>query len=250
MKDFLREALSDIRTGRHLDVYSFIGLSIIVGGLSAVGVAGVNVSLAVILAGMVVLGQTQLQYSKRLDKAASPRGLAMMMRDHDYMVHFQDAERVSMLCIANFRFLAANSDSLSQYLERGGKLREVLIDADHAESLYVCTTRAVGSSTEVAHTRTQVTLTIDKLFELSQSTTEVNQLQAKETKYPTSHVITWFEFRRRPNVIFVVPTGFQQRTEARPTLSFQQDTDPIGYRYFAEYFENLWKWPKTRTIVF
>ncbi len=252
MRSFLRNVIDDLRSGRHLDVYCLLALSLVVAVLSAVGAASTDISLAVVLAGLVVLGATQLQYFKKLDAAVSnthrPETI-VVMRDEDYLIHLRNAERVSMLCIANFRFLAANSDSLHQFLQRGGALREILMDPGHAESLYVSTTRAVGSSAEVRHTRNQIALTIDKLRELARSATTKDHLLAKRARYPTSHVITWFEFRSSPDLIFVVPTGFQQRTEARPTLVLDKNANRTGYDYFAQYFENLWTWRESRPVT-
>jgi len=166
-----------------------------------------------------------------------------MLSDDHYLEQIQRASRISMICIANFRFVAANSDALHNFLRAEGELRELLLNGEHSESMYVATTRAIGSSQSPSHTHSQLQLTIDKLGELARSDDgQATKVSVKQTNYPTAHVISWFEPHRGPGIIYVTPSGFHQRTQSRPTFVVSEEQDPVGYRYFADYFENLWTW--------
>jgi hypothetical protein len=61
-------------------------------------------------------------------------------------------------------------------------------------------------------------------------------------------VISRFEFDHSPGIIYVTPTGFLQKTELRPTFVIREDTDPVGYKYFSDYSDNLWTWRRSVRI--
>ena len=153
-----------------------------------------------------------------------------------------------MLAITNYRFLAANSEVLCQFLKSGGTMRELLLNPDNSESMYIATSRAIGSSKRESHTRGQIVLAIDTLRDLVKCSAGEGSIAAKQTEYATAHVISWFEFADGRGAICVTPTGFDQNSNSRPTVVLDKHRDADAFKFFSDYFENLWGWSKSTPV--
>ncbi len=245
MKTLLRDLLTDLKAGRNVDTIVVVLLTAVIAILTLFNVTSQRVAISLVLALLVIITAKTLMMGKAIDRIAQTASLPAALptfRDEDYASTIERATRISLLTITNFRFLAANSDTFHRYLQRGGEMRQILMNPDSSESMYSATTRAAGSSQDKDHTRSQVQLAVDKLYELAGSAISDAKLQAKRTDYATAHVISWFEFERESGRVFVTPSGFRQRTGTRPTIVVNAANDPGSYEYFTEYFENIWNW--------
>jgi hypothetical protein len=243
-----RAAKVDIQRGRNLDTYIAVAIGAVVTVLGLVGVVSVPIELAALLGTMVIIILFEVEQLHILDRIESKAGSqsfrVVHLRDEDYDKQIRTASRITLVTLLNFRWLAANSGTISDYLKRGGLLRELVMDVQSDEALYVATVRAFGASRKTQHTMGQYQLTVDKLREFA-ALAPKGTLQVKQIPFATAHVITWFEFDYGPNIMYVTPSGFMQKTDTRPTFVIEQDTDPDLYSYFEMYTENLWGWEKS-----
>jgi len=251
MREFLKNIVADIKRGSNLDLYLTMIVCLAVAVMSALGIAKIEWVLAAVLAALLIQSANFLSEQRKLDTVISNIALAnapklIMMNDTDFAVHIKRASQINMICVANFRFLAANAVHFNDFVMRGGRLREILLDPSNQASVRQSAERSVGSSISPEFTSSQIRLTIDKFKELESHQSSVDQTELRITSYVTSVVLTWFEFPAEPRLIFVTITGFQQPTGTRLTLVLREDIDISGYHFFATLFNNVWSWVGTR----
>lgn len=243
----------DVKAGRNLDSYIAAAIGLVLAILGVIGITSLAINISALLAAVSIILLLELDRAHSLDGIqavlrAQQSSALSILRDEDYAAQISYAKTITLVTLLNFRFLASNSETLANFLARGGHLRQLVMDVENAESIYVATKRASGASQSRDHTIGQARLTNDKIRELASSVSNGGTLDMRKCPYPTSHVITWFQFEWQPDVIYVTPSGFQQRSEARPTLTIMQDSDPVGFEFFRSYVENLWNWEDTEEV--
>lgn len=245
MKKSLNAVIRDIKSGKHLDSYSTLILLLAIAVLSGLNITHTNVTLAVLLAAVAVVGGNILRISKSVE-SIEPKGrdLIRWLSDSDYPDLISKASKVRMLCVANYRFLDTNSDAFHTLMRRGGTLESILLDPHNECGRRVATARSIGASSRPGHLQSHHKLTLLKLEEFFISS-PAGKMMVKKSTYPTAHVLTIIEFNSEPTLAFVVPTGFQHATENRPTLCLNEYDDARTFAYFVSYYDNLWTWQGT-----
>lgn len=251
MREFFKNIIADLKRGSNLDLYLIMIVCLAVAVMSAFGIAKIEWVLAAILTALLIQSANFLSEQRKLDTVISTVALAntpklVMMNDTDFAVHVKRASQISMISVANFRFLAANAMHFNDFVRRGGRLREILLDPSNQASVRQSAERSVGSSTSPEFTSSQIQLTIDKFKELASHQSSIDQTELRVTSYVTSVVMTWFEFPAEPGLMFITITGFQQTTGTRLTMVLRKDSDISGYQFFATFFDNAWSWVGTR----
>jgi hypothetical protein len=251
MGNFLRAIAEDLRRGANVDLYATIAVCLVVGVMSAFGVAKVEWVLAAILAALLIQAANFISEQRKLDAVVTSVTVAsnpklVGMNDTDFAVYIRRALKISMACVANFRFLASNAVDFADFVRRGGALRLVMLDPTSKQSVEMAAARSIGSSTSPEYTMAQIQLTIGKFKELASHKVSGGQVQLKLTPYVTSVVMSWFEFAAEPGLIFVTVTGFRQPTGTRLTIVVREDAEPLAYKFFATFFDNVWTWDHTQ----
>jgi len=252
MRDLLKAIGADLKRGTNVDLYLTIAVCLVLAVMSVFGVAKVEWVLAAILAALLIQTANFISEQRKLDAllvavTAANAPKLVTMNDTDYAVHIKRASKISMVCVANFRFLAVNAEHFADFVRRGGHLKEVMLDPTNKASVALSAARSVGSSTSADNTAAQIQLTIDKFKEFAYYKVSDGQVQLKLTPYLTSVVMSWFEFAAEPAVMFVTITAFRQPTGTRPTVVVREDTEQAAYKFFATFFDNIWTWDGTRT---
>jgi hypothetical protein len=253
LEQAVKQVLSNVRA-RNVEIYAVIILTTTIAFLALFDVVSIPVALAALLTAAALTAVLELERVTSIDRIevllrSMSRGSTMEnFHDEDYNALIDVATRVTFVSILNYRFLAANIETLAAFLKRGGELRQMMMDVNSNESMYSATIRSAGASNSEEHTRIQSQLTIDTLVELASDATAETPLIAKSIPFATAHVISRFEFDHSPGIIYVTPTGFLQKTELRPTFVIREDTDPVGYKYFSDYSDNFWTWSRSVKI--
>jgi len=259
----IQRAVADIRRGENIDVY----LTILVcsGAIlaSTFNLVGEGSLINAILAALVLIAVTNIKAEKRqneameqlkwqrsaLDLLNSGNDIYHSLRDEHYQPHIDRCVALNMICVANFRFLAANVSQLSGMIKRGGKMRQIMLNKDKRAAVNVATSRSVGASQEYSHTIGQIQATIDKLCELKLNCSASDQIQVKHTSFVTNYVVNWFEFGgSEPDLMFIVLPGFRQTTDSRLSLIIRSNDEPEAFSFFKSYFENLWSWENSAIV--
>jgi hypothetical protein len=249
VKQVFRSAIRDVRSGKRIDAYTILILSAAVAVLSVFGVTSTTVSLAVLLAGLAVLASYSLGISRTLEEASPGRNESISwLSDRYYAELISASSRVKMLTIANYLFLEANNDAFHALMERGGEIRELMVDPDNECAQKIFYARSVGSSTRPGHLDSHYSLTVSKLQEFFEASRR-NRVMVRKTTYPPPYVMNIIEFDSRPSLAFIVPSGFQQAIENRPTFCLHEYDDARAFAYFTEYFDKLWNWNGTTEVT-
>lgn len=251
MREFFKSIIADLKRGSNLDLYLIMIVCLAVAVMSAFGIARIEWVLAAVLVALLIQSANFLSEQRKLDKVISTVALAntpklVMLRDTDFAVHIKRASQISMISVANFRFLAANATHFNDFVRRGGRLREIILDPSNQASVRQSAERSVGSSRSPEFTSNQIRLTIDKFKELASHQSSIEQTELRVTRYVTSVVLTWFEFPAEPGLMFITITGFQQPTDTRLIMVLTEDSDIAGYKFFATFFNNAWSWAGIR----
>ena len=250
---FLKLAWLDLRRGASIDLYISLLVCAVVAVMSILGFAKLEWVLSAILVVLLVQIGNFISERRKLDELllkleSSKTAKLVSMLDTDFEVFIKRASKISMVCVANFRFLATNSVHFSEFVGRGGSLRQVMLDAADEASMALSIARSVGASTDPKSKIAQIELTIAKLREIASHNKNKGTVELKCSRFPTPIILSWFEFPSEPPIMFVTITGFKQPTSTRLTLVVRQDQNKMEYEFFSTFFENLWKWQGSTSV--
>lgn len=254
MKKLVKAILTDIRRGQNIDSYATMLVCIVAIALSIAGVAKTEWVLSAVLVALVIQSAHFISEERKLDRVISTYGLAAgqtfnYFKDEDYVDRIKKATKIHMICVANFRFIAANATDFTDFVSRGGELREILLDPESQTSVDMSAYRSEGASANPDFTRSQINMTIEKLKEIASHQKHEGQVKVRKTTYLTAVIFTWFEFKDEPGVMCLTMTAFQQPTAKRPTVLVNEDRDLLAYEFFKAYYENIWRWKGSSVVL-
>jgi len=249
VRSSFRNPWPDIREGRNLDAYVVAFLAVLVALLSLFGIASEHVALAVTLSALVILTVQSLRMTTLLERSPANTGLTFRLYDdRDYAAEIGRSKRVSMLVTANDRFLAANGTAFRACLDGGGEIRELLFDTASDWGMRTVTSRSVGASKNVEYILLRSQAANAKIDELARYRSP-GTVEVRKTPHPAAHVVLWLEFPKESGVLYLTPGAFGIRTEERLTARIDEYDNKDAYRYFTDYFENLWTWEETTRVA-
>ncbi len=258
MKNQLRRVWQELRQGKNVEVYLTIAVAFVILCLHLFHVTSINAVLSAILATLVLLAIANLHSRRGVeDLGASVLRLEIGTLADKFFQQWNEAEfsdfinrakRVSMLAVANNRFLSENQIQFTELIRRGGEIRALLIDPTGAV-LNMSTTRSVGASTQPNYVKMHVEMSKEKLREFQIGATRSNQVRLKYIDLLPSIIITWLEFDHDPGMMLLTLTAFRQPTASRPSFTLSEEKDSKWYKYFKDYYENIWEWEGTKDIA-
>lgn len=249
-----RRTVSDIKQGRYLDRYATLSTAFVVAVLSALGITDERVTLTVVLACLVILGLGEVETTRTLELLRSAafappgRNRLLVMSSESYRPYIREAKCVRMLALANYQFLASNNAEFGKLLDAGGEIRLLMLHPESDWGLRAATARSLGASQTSEHIVTHVELTVEKLSEFAERAARAGQVEAMQTPYPAPFLLTMFEFSERDRIAMLVPSGFRQPLEVRPTIIIEEDADRQSVEFLFEYFDNLWNWEENTVV--
>jgi len=248
VNDALSRIWRQMSRGKDIDLYLTIVLAFVIFCLSLFHVTSSDVVSATILVTLMLLGVASLR-NRYAYKEFSATLSRLLVYGSQFLRHWRDVEfsslisksrRVSMLAVANYRFLSENDLQLTDLIKRGDFIRSILVNPNGV-ALKMAADRRAGASAHPHYIENSIEMSKARLRAFADGA-EPGRVKLKYIDHLPSIIITWLEFEQDPGVMLLTLTSFKQPTDARPTFTLSQDKDSKWYQYYREYYENIWNW--------
>lgn len=248
MRNRLGRIWQEMRQGENIDLYITVALVFVVAWLSLFDVTSSNVINATILATLMVIGLASLR-SRHASKELTVTLSRLPIHGGQFLRHWRDVDlssfiskscRISMLSVANYRFLSENEMQLAGLIKRGGTIRSILVNPNGV-ALRMAADRRVEASAHPDYIANSIEMSKARLRAFTDGT-KPEQIKLKYIDHLPSIIITWLEFKEDPGIILLTLSSFKQPTDSRPSFVLSQERDSTWYQYYREYYENIWEW--------
>ncbi|MCB0167448.1 MAG: hypothetical protein KDI79_24675 [Anaerolineae bacterium] len=255
MKTFFKSIWDDLKQLKNLELYVVLTATIAIFTADIVGVQTTSVLFNIVLAALAVLiyGMiTDRHTSERIERKIE--FLSQIRSGSEFFSEWSpdalknliiDAEEVCNLSAANYEFIRDFSENFYIFLQRGGKLRLILVGPDsYSANLAVA---SAASNRKVENLKQRMILSMQQIKSLLEHTTDKSQIQIKVINYLPVSVITIVNPVALNSSIFVALNGFKIPGKKRPTFKLTKD-DGNWFNFYLLTFENLWSWEESRPL--
>jgi hypothetical protein len=245
----IRDIWGDIRSGKNLDVYVTLIISLIVSVLGIIGVANQNIIASAILATLALVSLNIL-LSRRdnaeirdtlIQNSIASSGLSKHFFTQEYDRAFlrknlSTSRKVFFWGLTFETSLPLIQYTLEQGLESGLEIRFLLIKRD---------SRAVDMAAfrnrhkNAIQLNTDLASSIDRLKTLNSVKTS-GKLEVREVDYLPPWTIIASDYHLPTGKMFVRLMSFRIPNETRPTFELDARADNDWYKFFCQQFEMVW----------
>lgn len=243
--------IQDFREKRNIDIYITLLLAILVSILGTFQVIDQTVISSSVLATLALVAYNLLisRYKNEEIQQVLQTTISSHFNKWDedvFLTALHTAQEISGFYVTNYPFLNAHSELFKAFLARGGKLRFIYVKRD-SSAFSMAILRGYGAEAkDPRHLRNRLSLSLDKLKEISLSASDTSQVQVKFIDFLPSATITLTKTKQLNETAFVTITGFGINSSLRPSFILAKNDE--WFDYFKDTFENIWDSEKCEPV--
>jgi hypothetical protein len=239
-------ALRRVASDDNLDLYALSGAAFVFTVLGVAGIADTRLLSSIILALLAVLAVSQVRTRNHLTGAV-PGGGVPLLEDwpHEISEQRQTASDVLYIGVSMARTVRTERETLRRLLQRGGRLRVLLVDPGAVEAVRAAGSRYAGHP-DPGQLREWIEGSLSSLEYLRKNTG--GDLQLRVTSSMPHVGIQAVDARTSAGLLLVQHYEHRPSGEPGPMLLFHA-RDGFWYQHFAAEAERIWEdgspWPRT-----
>lgn len=245
LKRFIKRLWSDIEHGENLDLFVTVILAFVILFLNSIGVPLQPTQLtAIILATLGLITISLLISRYKLDdlsqKQADNQGIRFSVRKPQIIIdNFVAAKEVWLLGIFLRGTTSENYHEFLQKVERGGKIRTLIVNANKVRMEEIITRFARGAIEEQFHADFHQTINRHKQF--CQAAKLPDNVQLKTIDFIPPFSLCIFPKTNDGGLIFVETYGYKSPKGSVPRYLITERDQPEWYKHFVNQFETMWQ---------
>lgn len=149
--------------------------------------------------------------------------------------------------VNSYTFLSEAQSSLTDFVQRGGALRFILVDP-YGEAVQMATKRSVGADRHLKNVISDLENARQILNAISLQTSNRKAVQLKIVDYLPEPVMTIVDPDSLEGTMFVTLNGFEKRLVSRPSFILHREREEKWFEFYQESFENLWAHDLCRSV--